>query len=719
MRKLKLFKTLLVAAGLTMGASSTWAQIVTWTGNNTSGTTYVGGSELSSNTDVVEVQLGATGETWASWYNSKTWGGIRCNEDTKTPTLDSNNIPTAGTFLKITPKKDLKFYFTGYCSNNFNPYITVVTSSGASQTKLSDRPKNTYTVDCSVTYGKFLAGNIYYVYGGAWKDSNAGINFGFQSFTVTTYENYIIHYVDNHGTTIKDDVEYIGLYGAEVTASEGDMASIEYGGSTYGYKSGNETITLGAGTNEITLVYETASVCNYTIKYVDGDNNSIADDAVVESVVGAEVTASGEKVPTYIWKDDVKYKYASGNTAITLTGDAATDVITLVYAEAAKYSYAVKTSYGDVIYGQEGTAYENETITYYWAAVMNNNGILNTANAVNNAYKGTFVLDSDNKEITISYTASTTITSLVFLNEGENIFTKGTGSTADTRGSMGAGGYQNSAKGFVTLDPGKYVLVLSNRCSGERTDIHIFKAGTGEDAVTIFSAPGNGYNATRTSDEFTLMKSTTIYFEGGSDNQWVDWLYIYKTGDVTVSVPVGTTGFATYANHDYALDFTNVSGLTAFTATVNGNEVTFTPATKVPAGTGVLLKGATADVPVIASADAISDNILFAPTANVTGLNYDADDYYNYILTQPSGKEVGFYRANNNSVAAGKAYLRIAQSAGARQFTFIGLNDETTGIKAINTTEQKNGEVYNLQGQRMAKTQKGLFIVNGKKVIMK
>ena len=203
------------------------------------------------------------------------------------------------------------------------------------------------------------------------------------------------------------------------------------------------------------------------------------------------------------------------------------------------------------------------------------------------------------------------------------------------------------------------------------------------------------------------------------DAATMDYLYGVYAYQSSVSVPC-TNGFATYANHDVALDFTGVSGLTAYTATVEGDVVTFTPATKVPAGTGLLLKGATADVPVIASADAISENIFYAPTTAVASLNYDQDDYYNYILTSVGGN-VGFYRANNNSVAVGKAYLRIAKSDGARQFTFIGLDNdgETTGVADVKNVNSDNENFYNLNGQRIVAPQKGLYIVNGKKVIIK
>jgi hypothetical protein len=45
--------------------------------------------------------------------------------------------------------------------------------------------------------------------------------------------------------------------------------------------------------------------------------------------------------------------------------------------------------------------------------------------------------------------------------------------------------------------------------------------------------------------------------------------------------------------------------------------------------------------------------------------------------------------------------------------------DGTTGIKTTNLTNDTNETIYNLNGQRVAAPQKGLYIVNGKKVIMK
>ena len=65
-----------------------------------------------------------------------------------------------------------------------------------------------------------------------------------------------------------------------------------------------------------------------------------------------------------------------------------------------------------------------------------------------------------------------------------------------------------------------------------------------------------------------------------------------------------------------------------------------------------------------------------------------------------------------------KAYLAVpaAQVGSIKGFSF---NDVVDGIKAVETTETENNAIYNLAGQRVSKMQKGIYIVNGKKVLVK
>ena len=164
-----------------------------------------------------------------------------------------------------------------------------------------------------------------------------------------------------------------------------------------------------------------------------------------------------------------------------------------------------------------------------------------------------------------------------------------------------------------------------------------------------------------------------------------------------------------------ALDFSG-SGIEAYVAeSKESGSVTMTPVTKVPANTGLFLKGTTANVPVIATADAtaVSTNYLH-PTDGTT-------DIYNttnpcYVLANQGG--VGFFKvASSFTPDAGKAYLQLADPAtGTSRLNIVF--DEATSIETV-AAQQTSDEYYNLQGQRIAQPTKGLYIVNGKKVIKK
>ncbi len=68
------------------------------------------------------------------------------------------------------------------------------------------------------------------------------------------------------------------------------------------------------------------------------------------------------------------------------------------------------------------------------------------------------------------------------------------------------------------------------------------------------------------------------------------------------------------------------------------------------------------------------------------------------------------------------AYLEISGGSGAHAPAFIGFGDDngTTGIQTIDNGKLTIDNVYyDLQGRRVAKPTKGLYIVNGKKVIIK
>ena len=195
-------------------------------------------------------------------------------------------------------------------------------------------------------------------------------------------------------------------------------------------------------------------------------------------------------------------------------------------------------------------------------------------------------------------------------------------------------------------------------------------------------------------------------------------LYKYDATDNTtfnVDIDVTDARYATYCSHE-ALDFTSVEGLIAYKATIANNEVGFQPVTKVPAGEGVLLQlkenadAGTYNIPVIASAEAIENDfigVLKETEITETGI---------FVLLN-GGNGVGFYKTKSAfTVGAHTAYLPAI--AGARDF--IGIDDNTTtGVNSIDNGQWTIDNVYNLNGQRVNNAKKGLYIVNGKKVVIK
>ena len=136
----------------------------------------------------------------------------------------------------------------------------------------------------------------------------------------------------------------------------------------------------------------------------------------------------------------------------------------------------------------------------------------------------------------------------------------------------------------------------------------------------------------------------------------------------------------------------------------------------IPTKTAVVLKGApkTYVYNIVAEASPITDNVLKGTLEPIEATG-------KYVLAKPAGEEVGFYLANSGDIAAGKAYLEINSEIKGFIFKF---DDDATGIDDIsdynnakNLNESK--AIYNLAGQRLNKMQKGINIVNGKKIMVK
>ena len=195
---------------------------------------------------------------------------------------------------------------------------------------------------------------------------------------------------------------------------------------------------------------------------------------------------------------------------------------------------------------------------------------------------------------------------------------------------------------------------------------------------------------------------------------------IKSTTEVTaVSVPAtfNAYGYATFAS-THALDFSDDSEFSAWQITdvSNTGVVTFSQITStVAAGTGVLLKGTaseTISIPVAASGTDISATNKLTGITTATAVA--ADEYYGL-----SGNT--FKKVNAGTVKAGKALLPAsAIPAEARELTFVFEDGGTTGIVSMyNEQCTMNNDIFDLQGRKVTKPTKGMYIVNGKKVMVK
>lgn len=196
--------------------------------------------------------------------------------------------------------------------------------------------------------------------------------------------------------------------------------------------------------------------------------------------------------------------------------------------------------------------------------------------------------------------------------------------------------------------------------------------------------------------------------------------YVFSLENVT-SLPVLITsaGWATlYA--PVALNVPTNEGITAYTVTIDNDnaKALLTSVETIAAGTGVVLEaeeGGTYNFSLVNPTD-ISES---TQEGELSGAVYtqEYDAYTTYILAN-GDDGIGFYRLDggDNVVKGCKAVLpRPANGAPAYIFHF----GSVTGIDSAATTADKAAAAYDLAGRRVSKATKGLYIVDGKKVIVK
>lgn len=264
--------------------------------------------------------------------------------------------------------------------------------------------------------------------------------------------------------------------------------------------------------------------------------------------------------------------------------------------------------------------------------------------------------------------------------------------------------------------------------------------------VVKFSDTGTSASASAVKRYLVVNGKTTEYWasraNNGTENPYDAQLNVttgainVPAGDVTISgtsalvystlsftpaaattVTLNGNGYATYSTY-YPV---SVSGAKAYTATldVDNEKITCSEiaSAKVPAGTGVILfgeAGAEVTLTPTTEAAALSGNDLKATTlADGTLAEKGSGTYYAL-----SGKT--FMTFNGNAFVANKAYFEAPSGDGVRSLTITFEDSEAMGIDGavVDVTKAVKG-IFDLQGRRVENPVKGIYIVDGKMVVIK
>lgn len=496
--------------------------------------------------------------------------------------------------------------------------------------------------------------------------------------------------------------------------------------STFGFTSNVTDDAFRCAIDNFSITSEIKAVqpANYTIKYVDESSKELKTSVTRSSIVGSNVTATAADMETFYSSDaSEKYVYKSGNNEIKLAEDEANNVITLTFSKYTKFGYTINakengTDLGEVAKGETYSDDADIAISKFYK--INNEWYETTTSPYYINIK------PENNSATIEVKKS----DITYFAETENL-----------GNNIGASYNKNLSNGAYSAIAGSKIAELCELPAGEyKVTIYLYERGNRSAIIRDVNNSDNGTNtlcvlpinkdskANEYSTTLTLYKTTKIRLSGYttgtvgnySTNQsaGLDYVYIQKTGDATETVSVTEAGYATYATK-YNVEVPEGNDVKVMTVKVNEDKSTITlhevaANTVIPAGTGILVKAPAGNCDFVVTSDkgeTFASNDLKAATEPVP-----SDGATFFALRTLSDGKVGFaVVATGVKIPAGKAYLKVPAATTAK---FFGLDGEATGINSVKTAKA-DGAYYTLEGVKTTKPVKGLYIHNGKKIVVK
>ena len=309
-------------------------------------------------------------------------------------------------------------------------------------------------------------------------------------------------------------------------------------------------------------------------------------------------------------------------------------------------------------------------------------------------------------------------TTFVMQNDGKLQFQKNTGFLYNTTS------FSNIVK--IELETSSTFTVYVGKA--EHPEAQTVK-GTSANGVITYNIPeGNGYFTIKNGGKTGYISSIKVYYTSPSEPTYTANTLTFKASNKDGNWATFSNDDVTFFNDDVIVNTVVVENnslvslaLDKTTANIGGKEVT---GYYVPAKTGVLINSIDETVTYyvvknkeVEPVDGDFNMLKPASEKMTEGFKYYKLAYDNY--TEKTG--LGFYwgaaEGGAFTVKPGLAYLAVpqAQAANVKGFSFDGTQ---TGINGVEATTAK-GAIYNLNGQRVEKVQRGIYIQNGKKFIVK
>ena len=465
------------------------------------------------------------------------------------------------------------------------------------------------------------------------------------------------------------------------------------------------------------LVLEYSAAKLYSVDFSEANGVTpevkVYSDEACSTEVSASALTAGTKyyyVATLAGYEDYKGEFtvASENPSVSFTMvkkpvfaykvnlvDEANNVLKTVYENDEAYE-GLEVNYSYPKYLTD----ENGKVTYVCSLSSFNGSVKANKDAVTsvkyNEYKGT-----------------------AYFVEAENVINKTKEGSANYSSGAAMRGFDTNMDLLTIPETGVYRLSYAV-CSNNLKEPRQFFVSAGDEEIVNkdvnWSVNKVTTDGTMTEAAMTFNEGTVIKAKGSDTNIILDYILLEKV--TSEDVAVSSVKFATYVP---VINVVAPAGVKVYTAKVNEDKsavvLTEVPAGSVIAkGTPVLVGAEAGSYNFAASADeatTVADNDLKAAAADTKG-----DGATIYALVEQDGKAVFAPLKEGVAVSLGHAYLKLP-AASATRFYSIQFGGETTGINEVNAAAKADGAYYTLQGVKTSKAAKGIYIHNGKKVVIK